>query len=93
MIRTLFVLLGCLILGLQYKAWFSDSGHFAIVELDAQVETRRAQTQELAQANRLLREEVLALKSGHVAIESRARQDLGMIRDDEVFFLVPEPAP
>ncbi len=92
MIRAVCVLLVFLILGLQYKAWFSDSGHFANEALRAEVAERTAQAQALERSNRLLEQEVLALKGGHTAIEARARQDLGMVRDDEVFFLVVEPA-
>jgi cell division protein FtsB len=33
------------------------------------------------------------LKQGTEAIEERARYELGMIRDDEVFFQIVEPPP
>jgi cell division protein FtsB len=36
--------------------------------------------------------EVRDLKQGLEAIEERARSDLGMIRHDEVFFLLPQSA-
>ena len=92
MIRALFAVLVVLILGFQYKAWFSDHGHFAVEALREQVALQRAKADELERGNRMLRQEVLALKDGHTAIEARARQDLGMVREDEVFFLLPDLA-
>ena len=44
----------------------------------------------MEQRNRLLTAEVLALRSGHDAVEARARKDLGMVKEGETFFLVPE---
>jgi cell division protein FtsB len=38
-----------------------------------------------------LRAEVADLKRGLDAVEERARNDLGMIRDQEVFYQVVEP--
>jgi cell division protein FtsB len=34
--------------------------------------------------------EVLALKSDSAAFEARARSELGMVREGEVFYLIPE---
>lgn len=40
--------------------------------------------------NETLNAEVLDLKSGRAAIEERARSELGMIKQDEVFYQVLE---
>lgn len=86
------VAMGVLLLALQYKAWFGDAGSFAAAALDAQVETQRDRAELLAQRNRLLTGEVLALKAGYAAVEARARSDLGMIKQGETFYLVPAHA-
>jgi cell division protein FtsB len=39
----------------------------------------------------VLAAEVLVLKSGLEAVEERAREDLGMIKENETFFMVIEP--
>jgi cell division protein FtsB len=75
---------------LQYKAWFSDVGHRAAGELEDQVEEQRARAEQLAQRNRLLTAEVLALKDGLAAVESRARSDLGMVKKGETFYLMTD---
>jgi cell division protein FtsB len=75
---------------LQSKAWFSDVGHQAANALRAQVGEQRARAEELAQRNRLLTAEVLALKDGLAAVEARARSDLGMVKKGETFYLMTD---
>ena len=87
--RALTAILVILLLALQYKAWFGDTGHLAAAALDAEAASQRSRAEELAQRNRLLTAEVLALKAGYAAVEARARNDLGMIKRGETFYLVP----
>ena len=82
-------LLGLVLLGLLlYGFWFGESGWFAVRALAEDVAAQERQTDELAERNRILTTEVLALKSGIDAVEARARTDLGMIADGETFYLV-----
>lgn len=83
------ILAGLLVL-LQYKAWFSDVGYFAAEQLRAKVGEQERRAERLALRNRLLAAEVLALKSGVESVEARARQDLGMIKRGETFYLIPD---
>jgi len=85
-ILTLCVLLALL----QYKVWFSDVGYFAAERLRAEVEEQRRRGEVLARRNEILTAEVLGLKNGVEALESRARNDLGMIKQGETFYLVPD---
>ena len=87
--RSLVVIMVVLLLALQYKAWFGDTGHLAAAALEAEVDSQKSRADELAQRNRLLTAEVLALKAGYAAVEARARNDLGMIKRGETFYLVP----
>ncbi|MEQ8483420.1 MAG: septum formation initiator family protein [Pseudomonadales bacterium] len=89
--RVLTAILVILLLALQGKAWFGDSGHVAAAELRREADAQRQRAEVLAQRNRLLTAEVLALKDGHAALEARARRDLGMVRRGETFFLVTGP--
>ncbi len=75
---------------LQYKAWFGDVGLMEAVRLREQVAEQRGRAELLAQRNRLLTAEVLALKEGLAAVEARARSDLGMVREGETFYLVSD---
>jgi len=89
--RAVVALLLILLLALQYKAWFGDTGATAAGALRQQVTSQRQRADELAARNRLLTAEVVALKTGNDAVEARARSDLGMIRQGETFYLVTEP--
>lgn len=81
--------MGLLLLALQGKAWFGDAGQLEAMALREKVASQRDRAEVLAQRNRLLTAEVLALKQGFAAVEARARNDLGMIREGETFYLVP----
>ena len=60
----------------------------SISELDQQVAERRVQNEKLQQRNDALEAEVRDLKTGTDAIEERARNELGMVKQDEVFFQI-----
>ncbi|HEX2199312.1 MAG TPA: septum formation initiator family protein, partial [Burkholderiales bacterium] len=60
---------------------------------DRQLEAQRATNRLLEGRNSALAAEVRDLKQGIEAIEERARYELGMIREDEVFFQIVEPQP
>lgn len=73
---------------LQGKLWFGEGGIMAVHRIKEAVATQHAENQVLKQRNDVLEAEVLDLKTGKEAIEERARLDLGMIRDDETFYLI-----
>lgn len=99
--RWLVLVLVVVLLGLQYRLWFGEGSLAQKAGLEQQVAEQTARNERLAERNRVLAEEVTGLKSGLDAVEERARSDLGMIKEDETFFLVVdselrqrrEPAP
>ena len=54
------------------------------------MQAQREVNQKLEQRNAGLDAEVRDLKSGYEAIEERARYELGMIKDGEIFVQVPQ---
>ena len=88
-----FALIGLVALGLLlYRFWFGESGWFAVRALAEDVAAQHGIAEELAERNRLLTVEVLALKTGLDPVEARARTDLGMVAEGETFYLVaPQP--
>ena len=90
--RILAALLALLIVGLQYPMWLGKGGWLRVRELDRQVNAQQHVNSELAGRNAALDADVRDLKQGFEAIEERARSELGMIRQDEVFFQLPLPA-
>lgn len=86
-----FAVLGVVLLGLAlYGFWFGESGYFAAQRLAEQVAEQQRRTAALAERNHALVVEVAALKEGSDAVEARARTDLGMVAEDETFYLVLE---
>ena len=80
----------CLLVGLQYSLWFGTSGHFARERLNNQLQERELTVSSIRERNILLMAEVLALKADERHLEARARHDLGMVKQGEIFYIVPE---
>lgn len=89
--RTLVVLLVLLLAGLQYRLWFADGGLVEVQRLQRAIERQEARNDRLRERNRALAAEVRDLKQGLDAVESRARSELGMVREGERFYQVVEP--
>ena len=87
--RILAIVFVLLIVALQYPMWLGKGGWLQLRELNAQVAAQRQVNAELKTRNEALDAEVRDLKQGIEAVEERARSDLGMIRQDEVFFQLP----
>ena len=85
-----FVLLSLLI-WLQYKIWLQDGGIPEVVQLQQEVEEVKTEVQQLQERNSSLDAEVKDLKKGLDAIEERARSEMGMIKQGEVYYQVIEP--
>jgi len=85
-----FVLL-VLFLWLQYKIWLQDGGIPEVIQLQDEVEEVKAEVESLRERNASLDAEVKDLKKGLEAIEERARSEMGMIREGEVYYQVIEP--
>jgi cell division protein FtsB len=86
--------LAVLILLIQYPLWLGKGGWLRAWDMDRQVEVQKKKNGQLETRNGTLAAEVRDLKQGTEAIEERARQELGMLRPDEVFFqFVPDKTP
>ena len=70
----------------QYPLWLGKGGWLRVWEVDRQLGAQRATNQKLQSRNAVLDAEVRDLKQGFEAVEERARSELGMVRQDEIFF-------
>jgi cell division protein FtsB len=80
--------LGARILALQYPMWLGKGGWLQVREYDRQLAAQREANARLKVRNDALDADVRDLKTGFEAIEERARAELGMVRQDEVFFQI-----
>ena len=76
-------------MALQVRLWFSDVGILARRDLEARLGLEEARVRELEARNEALAREVVAMQSGLAVVESKARSELGMVKEGETFFLVP----
>ncbi len=84
--RWLGFILVALILALQYPMWLGKGGWLQVHELERQLDGQRDANAVLKARNDRLDADVRDLKTGFEAIEERARAELGMMRQEEVFF-------
>ena len=88
--KIAFVLL-VLLIWLQYKIWLQDGGVPEVLQLQQEVEQVKGEVHKLQERNASLDAEVKDLKKGLDAIEERARSEMGMIKEGEVYYQVIEP--
>jgi cell division protein FtsB len=75
---------------LQWRLWAGEGGVSDLRQLEQQLAAQQAENEALRLRNEMLENEVLDLKTGLDAIEERARSELGMTREDEIFYRVIE---
>ncbi len=88
--RWLTLFLALLIAALQYPLWLGKGSWLRVWEVDQKIAAQKQVNQGLKARNASMEAEVHDLKQGYDAIEERARSELGMIKQDEVFFQVLE---
>ena len=88
--RWLTVALIVVLVLLQYPLWLGKGGWLRVWDYDHQLTLQKEANRKLETRNAGLDAEVRDLKQGYEAIEERARFELGMIKQDEVFVQIPE---
>ena len=86
-------ILAAMLLGLQSPLWIADGGVRDAYLLNRALDAQIAENERLAERNAALAAEVQDLKAGLAAIEERARNELGMIKEGETFYQVVDPQP
>jgi cell division protein FtsB len=76
---------------IQYPLWLGKGGWLRVWDLDRQLSVQNRTNEKLVSRNSALEGEVHDLKQATIAIEERARYELGMMRSDEIFVQVSEP--
>ncbi|WP_428603231.1 cell division protein FtsB [Sedimenticola sp.] len=91
MIRILILLLFAMLVVLQYRLWVGEGSLAELHLLKQDIAQQKDELQQMRRRNQALQAEVDDLKKGLEAIEERARNDLGMIREGEIFYQIIEP--
>lgn len=88
--KALTLIFVILIALLQYPLWLGKGSWLRVWDLSRQIAVQQEKNNALKARNDTLDAEVRDLKSGRAAIEERARSELGMVKQDEVFYQVLE---
>ena len=79
-----------LVILLQYRLWYGNGGIEEIKAFQHRLDDLKEQVEEKRERNEALYAEVEDWRKGQEALEERARDELGMIREGETFFQVLE---
>ncbi|MFT4768008.1 MAG: cell division protein FtsB [Glaciecola sp.] len=97
--RWILLVLLLLLAGLQYRLWWGEGGRLELLQLRQQAQDSQRENAILRERNEELSRQVMDLKAGNTVLEQRAREELGLTRDDEVYYqfvdpdkLAPKPA-
>lgn len=88
--KILIAIIIVLIAHLQYRLWLGDDSIAQIEASELRLANLKKQVNEKKQRNDALYAEVEDLRKGQEALEERARDELGMIKENETFFQVLE---
>lgn len=77
---------------LQYPLWLGKGSWLRVWNVNQKIDEQKDKNATFKQRNETLNAEVRDLKQGNAAIEERARSELGMIKQDEVFYQVIDQA-
>jgi|TARA_B100001093_G_C26791367_1_gene999104 cell division protein FtsB len=90
MTKWVLVLLITMLFALQTQLWFGEGSLAHKAELEALLEEKETKNQHLRQRNEDIAKQIIGLKNGLDSVEEKAREDLGMIKRGEVFYLVTD---
>jgi cell division protein FtsB len=91
--RILIAILLVILILLQFKLWFGEGGFTAVARLEDRVEIQIEENEVLLQRNSELQAEVEDLRERLDAVEERARNELGLIKEGEEFYQVVPARP
>lgn len=84
--RSIIFILILVLIGLQYRLWLGDGNIFQWQQVESKITAQTVENKAMFSRNRALEADIMELKIGDQALEEQARYELGMIKDDEVYY-------
>lgn len=78
-----------IVIVLQYRLWFGENSWQDVQRLDEEIARQQAEIDRREARNLALRARVDDLKSGLDAVEELARSNLGLVKEGEIFYVIP----
>ena len=88
--RILVAIFILMTVGLQARLWIGEGSLAHVSGLRSEVDRQTAENQRKHRRNDILKAEIMDLRDGLEAIEAKARNELGLIKEGETFFLLLE---
>ena len=89
--RLVTVVLLVLLVLIQYPLWWGHGGWLRVHELQQEVAQQLKKNADAKERNERIQGEVQDLQNGTAAVEERARYEMGMVKDSEVFVQFVSP--
>ena len=86
-------ILAAMLVGIQFPLWLGKGGWMRVREAEQQLAAQNRVNADLAARNEKLAAEVRDLKEGAGAVEERARYELGMLKEGELFVQLIDAPP
>jgi cell division protein FtsB len=84
--RPIFLILIIALVVLQHKLWLGDGNILQWTSLEKKLEDHQQVNNKLAARNKALEADIEELKNGDQALEEQARYELGMIKENEIYY-------
>lgn len=72
--------------GLQYKLWLGDGSIKQWRQLEEKISVQVSENKKLVARNHAIEADITELKRGDQALEEQARYELGMVKNEEVYY-------
>jgi cell division protein FtsB len=89
--RLVTVVLLVLLVLIQYPLWWGHGGWLRVHELQQELAQQLKKNADAKERNERIQGEVQDLQNGTAAVEERARCEMGMVKDSEVFVQFVSP--
>jgi cell division protein FtsB len=89
--RLVTVVLLVLLVLIQYPLWWGHGGWLRVHELQQELAQQLKKNSDEKERNERIQGEVQDLQNGTAAVEERARYEMGMVKDSEVFVQFVSP--
>lgn len=90
--RLVTVVLIVLLVLIQYPLWWGHGGWLRVHELQQELANQQQKNADIKLRNDRIAGEVQGLQDGTSAVEERARYEMGMVKDGEVFVQFVSPS-
>lgn len=89
--RFLIITLVIMFFALQYRLWVGEGSFAEVKQLKDEIKAQKLEIKRMQAENLELQAEIKDLRTGLDAVEERARNELGMIREGEVYLHIVAP--